>query len=186
LIRLGHVAFSGDGEPTLCLKFAEAVQTVVHVRARRFHPFFKMVLVTNGTWLDLRPVQEGLQYFTREDEIWIKLDAGTQAYMDRVNRSEVALDKVMENAWLIGRKRPIVIQSLFPLVDGREPPPEEVDEYLHRLIELKDGGALISLVQIYSATRPTAQSAYGHMPLPSLARICRRIRAEAGLRAEVF
>jgi hypothetical protein len=53
--------------------------------------------------------------------------AGTQAYMDRVNRSEVSLDKVMENARLIGRKRPIIIQSLFPLIAGQEPPPEEID-----------------------------------------------------------
>ena len=163
LLRLRHVAFSGDGEPTLCVNFAEAVQSVVHVRARGF-PFFKMVLITNGTWLDLPPVQEGLRYFTRDDEIWIKLDAGTQAYMDRVNRSEVSLDKVMENARLIGRKRPIIIQSLFPLIAGQEPPPEEIDQYIQRLRELKDGGAMISLVQIYSATRPTAHSECGHLP----------------------
>jgi wyosine [tRNA(Phe)-imidazoG37] synthetase (radical SAM superfamily) len=185
LLRLRHVAFSGDGEPTLCVNFAEAVQSVVHVRARGF-PFFKMVLITNGTWLDLSPVQEGLRYFTREDEIWIKLDAGTQAYMDRVNRSEVSLDKVMENARLIGRKRPIIIQSLFPLIAGQEPPPEEIDHYIQRLRELKDGGAMISLVQIYSATRPTTHSECGHLPLQSLARICQRVKSEIGLRAEVF
>ena len=69
------------------------MQEVVHMRARGAHPYFKLVLITNGTWLDFRPVQEGLQYFTRDDEIWIKLDAGTQLYMNRVNRSEVPLDK---------------------------------------------------------------------------------------------
>ena len=185
LLGLRHVAFSGDGEPTLCVDFAEAVQSVVHVRARGF-PFFKMVLITNGTWLDLSPIQEGLRYFTRDDEIWIKLDAGTQAYMDRVNRSEVSLDKVMENARLIGRKRPIIIQSLFPLIEGQEPAPEEIDQYIQRLRELKDGGAMISLVQIYSATRPTAHSGCGHVPLQSLACICRQIKTETGLKAEVF
>jgi wyosine [tRNA(Phe)-imidazoG37] synthetase (radical SAM superfamily) len=185
LLRLRHVAFSGDGEPTLCVNFAEAVQSVVHVRARGF-PFFKMVLITNGTWLDLSPVQEGLRYFTRDDEIWIKLDAGTQAYMDRVNRSEVSLDKVMENARLIGRKRPIIIQSLFPLIAGQEPPPEEIDQYIQRLRELKDSGAMISLVQIYSATRPTVHSECGHLPLQGLARICKQIKTETGLKAEVF
>jgi wyosine [tRNA(Phe)-imidazoG37] synthetase (radical SAM superfamily) len=186
LLRLRHVAFSGDGEPTLCENFAGAVQAVVHVRARGLHPFFKMVLITNGTWLDSRTVQEGLRYFTREDEIWIKLDAGTQAYMDRVNRSEIPLNKVLENARLIGRKRPIIIQSLFPLIAGEEPLPEEIDLYLQRLRELKAGGAMISLVQIYSATRPAACSDCSHIPLQSLARICRRIKSEIGLKAEVF
>jgi wyosine [tRNA(Phe)-imidazoG37] synthetase (radical SAM superfamily) len=186
LLQLRHVAFSGDGEPTLCANFAEAVQAVVHVRARRFHPFFKMVLITNGTGLDSPPVQEGLRYFTREDEIWIKLDAGTQHYMDRVNRSEVPLDKVIKNAMLIGRKRPIIIQSLFPLIAQQEPPPEEIDEYIKRLRELKDAGVMISLIQIYSATRPVACSDCGHISLQSLARICRRIKTEVGLKAEVF
>jgi wyosine [tRNA(Phe)-imidazoG37] synthetase (radical SAM superfamily) len=186
LLRLRHVAFSGDGEPTLNPKFAEAVQEVVHVRARRVLPFFKLVLITNGTGLDLDPVQEGLRYFTREDEIWIKLDVGTQELMDRINRSRVPLDKVMENTWLIGRKRPIIIQSLFPLLGGWEPSPEEIDEYILRLHELKDGGAMISLVQIYSATRPTAHPDCGHVPLQSLTRICRRVKTETGLAAEVF
>ena len=123
LLQLRHVALSGDGEPTLCPNFAEAIQVVVHVRARSPHAFFKLALITNGTGLDLRPVQESLQYFTPDDEIWIKLDAGTQDYMNRVNRSEVPLDKVISNILLVARQRPVVIQSLFPLVFGEEPPP---------------------------------------------------------------
>ena len=133
LLQLRHVALSGDGEPTLCPNFAEAVQVVVHVRARSPHAFFKLALITNGTGLDLRPVQESLQYFTHDDEIWIKLDAGTQDYMDRVNRSEVPLEKVIANILLVARQRPVVIQSLFPLVFGQEPPPEEIDEYISAL-----------------------------------------------------
>jgi len=186
LLRLRHVAFSGDGEPTLCANFSEAVQAVAHVRARKYHPYFKMVLITNGTGLDLPPVQDGLRYFTREDEIWVKLDAGSQAYMDRVNRSEVSLKKIMENARLVGREHPIIIQSLFPLIAGQEPPPEEIDQYIQRLRELKEGGATISLVQIYSATRPTVHSDCGHLPLKSLTRIGQRVKAETGLKAEVF
>ena len=180
------MALSGDGEPTLCPNFAEAIQVVVHVRARNPHAFFKLALITNGTGLDLRPVQESLQYFTPDDEIWIKLDAGTQDYMDRVNRSEVPLEKVISNILLVARQRPVVIQSLFPLVFGEEPPPQEIDEYILRLNDLKNGGARISLVQIYSATRPIAHPDCGHMPLKKLSRISHRIKAETGLKAEVF
>jgi wyosine [tRNA(Phe)-imidazoG37] synthetase (radical SAM superfamily) len=186
LLRLRHVAFSGDGEPTLCRQFADAVQSVAHVRARQFHPFFKMVLITNGTGLDLPAIQEGLRCFTREDEIWIKLDAGTQFYMDRINRSEVSLEKILDNATLIGRKRPIIIQSLFPLVAGQEPPPEEIGQYIHRLQKLKEDGAMIVLVQIYSATRPASHPGCGHLPLKSLVHIRQRIKSETGLNAEVF
>jgi wyosine [tRNA(Phe)-imidazoG37] synthetase (radical SAM superfamily) len=186
LLQLRHVALSGDGEPTLCPNFAEAIQVVVHVRARNPHNFFKFALMTNGTGLDLRPVQDSLLCFTQEDEIWIKLDAGTQAYMDRVNHSQVPLEKVLENILLVGRQRPIIIQSLFPLIAGEEPPPEEIEEYIMRLRDLKHLGARISLVQIYSASRPIAHPDCAHLPLKHLSRISQRIKAETGLKAEVF
>ena len=186
LLQLRHVAFSGDGEPTLCPCFNSAVEGVVHVRARRTHGFFKLVLITNGTGLDLAPVRDGLRYFTEEDEIWVKLDAGTQAYMDRVNRGEVSLDKVLQNILHLGRQRPVIIQSLFPRMAGEEPPVAEIDAYLRRLAELKEGGARIPLVQIYSATRPATHPECGHLPLKTLSNIRQRIKAEVGLHAEVF
>ena len=186
LLQLRHVALSGDGEPTLCPNFTEAIQVVVHARARNPHAFFKLALLTNGTGLVLRPVQDSLQYFTRDDEIWIKLDAGTQSYMDRVNRSRVPLERVISNILLVARQRPVVIQSLFPLILGQEPPPQEIDEYILRLIDLKRAGARISLVQIYSAARPIAHPDCGHLPLKKLSQISHRIKAETGLKAEVF
>ncbi|MGD0814923.1 MAG: hypothetical protein ABSA83_15060 [Verrucomicrobiota bacterium] len=186
LLQLRQVALSGDGEPTLCPNFTEAIEAVVHVRARRTVSCVKLALITNGSRLDSRAVRKGLRCLTPNDEIWIKLDAGTQTYMERVNRSEVPLEKVIENMLLVGRQRPIIIQSLFSLIHGQGPPPQEIDEYIHRLRDLKRGGAQISLVQIYSATRPMAHDYCGHLPLKEMSRIRQRIKAETGLRAEVF
>ncbi len=185
LLELRHVALSGDGEPTLCPNFTEAVQTVAHVRARSVS-FFKMVLITNATGLDLPEVQAGLKYFTRDDEIWAKLDAGTQSYMDKVNHPDVSIDKVLANILLVGRQRPVVIQSLFPSINRQEPPPEEIIQYALRLKKLKEEGAQISLVQIYSATRPTPHSECGHLPLKTLSRIAQAVRQISGLNAEIF
>src|SRR5215472_9397302 len=186
LLQLRHVALSGDGEPTLAPYFAEAVQAVVHVRALGHFPFFKLVLLTNGTGLDLPYVQKGLQSFTRSDEVWTKLDGGTQAYINKVNRSDVPLERILNNILEVGRQRPIVIQSFFPAIHGEEPPLEEIEQYAHRLLELKDGGAAISLVQIYSANRPAPNSEFGHLPLKVLSRIANTVRQTAKLRAEVF
>ncbi len=186
LLQLRHVALSGDGEPTLSPNFAEALQAVVHVRALGGFPFFKLVLLTNGTGLDLPHVQQGLKYFTRSDEIWAKLDGGTQAYLNRVNRSEVPLEKILSNIIMIGRQRPVVIQSLFPAINDEEPPVEEIEQYANRLLEIKKAGAEISMVQIYSATRPTANSEFGHLPLKALSKIAHNVRQATGLTAEVF
>ena len=186
LLQLRHVALSGDGEPTLSPKFPEALQAVVHVRALAGFPFFKLVLITNATGLDLPPVQKGLKYFTRSDEIWAKLDGGSQAYVNKVNQADVPLDKILANLLMIGRQRPLVIQSLFPAIKGEEPPLEELEQYAQRLLDLKKGGAEISLVQIYSATRPSVNSDCGHLPLKSLSRIAQIVRQRTGLKAEVF
>jgi wyosine [tRNA(Phe)-imidazoG37] synthetase (radical SAM superfamily) len=186
LLELRHVTLSGDGEPTLCPNFVEAVEAVVHLRARGRFPFFKLVLITNASGLDRPEVGQGLSLLTSRDEVWAKLEAGTQAYMDRVNRPDCSLEKILANILFLARQRPVVIQSLFPSINGEATPASEIDAYVQRLRELKEAGAQIALVQIYSATRPTPHGECGHLPLRTLSHIARRVREVSGLEAEVF
>lgn len=186
LMQLKQVALSGDGEPTLCPNFLDAVRAVVHVRAIGRIPFFKMVLITNSSGLDIPDVQRGLKLFTSEDEIWAKLDAGTQSHMDRVNHPDCPLEKVIKNIQLTARQWPVTIQSLFPMINNQEPSAEEIEQFALRLRDLKNAGAQIRMVQIYSAARPMAHPGSGHLPLKTLANIARRVREVSGLTAEVF
>jgi wyosine [tRNA(Phe)-imidazoG37] synthetase (radical SAM superfamily) len=187
LLKLRHVTLSGDGEPTLAPNFAEVVEAVVHVRALGEFSFFKIVLLTNAVGLDQPHIQEGLKHLTKSDEIWAKLDAGTEQYLHKLARPEnVTLEKVLSNILLVARQRPVVIQSLFPAINGEEPPLLEIEEYAHRLRELREAGARISLVQIYSATRPMKRPECGHLPLKMLSHIAQSVRQIAGLKAEVF
>src|SRR6185295_1599028 len=126
LLQLRHVTLSGDGEPTFAPNFVEAMQSIVHVRAMGGFPFFKLVLITNATGLDQPPVQQGLKYLTRSDEIWAKLDGGTQAYLSKVDKSDVPLEKILGNILSLARQRPVIIQSLFPSINGEEPPAQEI------------------------------------------------------------
>jgi wyosine [tRNA(Phe)-imidazoG37] synthetase (radical SAM superfamily) len=131
-------------------------------------------------------VQQGLKHFTKSDEIWAKLDGGTQAFFNRVDRSGVPLEKVLSNILLVARQRPVIIQSLFAAINGEEPASGEIEEYAHRLKELKAAGANIPLVQIYSATRPMFHAECGHLPLKTLSHIAHTVRHVSGLKAEVF
>ena len=185
LRRLRLVALSGDGEPTLSPVFCEAVETVVHVRALGGWPFFKLVLVTNASALDQPRVQQGLQHFTRQDEIWAKLNAGTQAFFERINRASDTLEHILRNILLVAKERPVVIESLFARVRGQNPPPHEVLQYIDRLRELLAAGAQISSVQIYSANRPTPNSECTHLSLAVLSGIAQQVRAGTGLRVTV-
>lgn len=186
LRHLRHVTLSGDGEPTLSPQFIEAVQAVAHVRALGTVPFFKMVLVTNGSGLNRAEVRDGLKLLTREDEVWVKLDGGTQTYLNQINRGQVSLGLTLHNILDLARQRPVVIQSLFLAIHGREPSSYEIQQYALRLKELKEHGAQIPLVQIYSCTRPSAREEGTHLPLKSLSRIAHCVRDVSGLPAEVF
>jgi wyosine [tRNA(Phe)-imidazoG37] synthetase (radical SAM superfamily) len=194
LLHLREVALSGDGEPTLCPNFDEVVETIMHLRAKRLFPFFKVVLITNTSGLHLPRVQSGLKLFTAKDELWLKLDAGTQAYFEKMNRPKstpvnwptLSLEGVLKNILTIARQRPVIIQSLFAALDGTGPDSHEIEAYVTHLKELKQAGAQISLVQIYSAHRPAANPACRHLPLRTLSEITKKVRAVTGLPAEVF
>ncbi len=186
LLQVRHVAISGDGEPTLAKDFVEALETIAHFRSRSTLPYFKIVVVTNSTALDRPAIQQGLKCLTRDDEIWAKLDGGTQEYLNRLNGTSIPVEKLLDNILQVGRQRPVVIQSLFPAIDGEPPPEAEISQYARRLRDLKKSGAQISMVQIYSATRPMARTGCSHLPLKSLSSIARTVRNVAGLRAEVF
>jgi wyosine [tRNA(Phe)-imidazoG37] synthetase (radical SAM superfamily) len=186
LMQLRHVALSGDGEPTLAPNFADAVEAAIGVRALGGFPFFKLVLITNGSRLDQPLVQKGLEHFTKSDEIWAKLDGGTQEFLDKVNRPQITLEKTLASILSLARKRPVVIQSLFAVFNGEEPSYAEIRQYAERLRDLKASGAQIPLVQIYSATRPTSNTDCGHLPLKTLSFIAQTVRNVAGLKAEVF
>jgi hypothetical protein len=71
-------------------------------------------------------------------------------------------------------------------MDGAPPPAREIKQYAQRLKELKEAGAEIPLVQIYSAARPMARTGCSHLSLKSLSQIAQTVRRVAGLRAEVF
>ena len=186
LLELKHVALSGEGEPTLCPRFADAVQAIVHIRARGLFPFFKIALLTNGSVLDQAQVQSGLRHLIQKDEIWVKLDAGSSEVFEAVNHPQVPYERVLANILELGRHRPIILQSLFPLINGEEPTAESLAEYMNRLRRLRDDGARIELVQIYSATRPTARSGCRHLPLKVLSGIAHQVREQTGLRVEVY
>ena len=98
----------------------------------------------------------------------------------------MSLEKVLTNILSLARQRPVVIQSLFPAINGEEPSLEEIEQYAQRLKELKADGAQISLVQIYSAARPMSHAECGHLPLKTLSHIAQIVRQTTGLKAEVF
>jgi len=184
LLALKEVALSGDGEPSLVPNFDEIVKEALVIR-NLLSPF-KLVVITNGSGLHRPTVQRGIDRLAPEDEVWIKLDAGTEAYMRRINGPQASMETTLRNILSTAQRRPVVLQSLFCTLDEQEPGEEEISAYIQRLNDLKNAGAQIALVQVYSACRPPALPGCKHLPLAHLSHIARRVREETGLNAEVF
>ena len=153
------IAFSGDGEPTTYPKFAEAVGMVADLRRQRGLTQTKLVLITDACYLSKPAVREGLAILDANNgEIWAKLDAGTEAYYQAVNRPNYPLTHVIANIIDAARVRPIVIQSLWMRLHGTPPTDAEVNAYCDRLNEILAAGGKLKLIQTYSIARETTEA----------------------------
>lgn len=181
------IAFSGDGEPTLAPNFSECVQSAADVRNQEKLRETKIVLITNATRLDEPEVQKGLRIMDANNgEVWAKLDAGTEAWYKRVNRSKETLDRILANLITTARRRPIVIQSLFMRVRGQTMPKEELTAYCNRLTEITRAGGLIKEVHAYTTARPVPEPWVERLAAAELESTARVIRERTGLKVRAF
>jgi wyosine [tRNA(Phe)-imidazoG37] synthetase (radical SAM superfamily) len=180
LRRVVDVAFAGDGEPTAAPEFPEAARAAREVRDGQAFEV-PLRLLTNATMFEHAGVHAALVHF---DELWCKLDAGTEARFQLVNGTRLRYARVLANLLRVGRERPIVVQSLFPALGGAGPTDAEVDAYVGRLRNLVAGGAMISRVQVYTIARPPADVRVAELPLPRLGEIASQVRA-LGIPVEV-
>jgi len=158
LRRLNDLAFSGDGEPTTCPVFAEAVALAIESKQKHAADEAKIVLITDACYLTQARVVVGLELMDRSNgEIWAKLDAGTESYYRRINRPSHSLEHVIDNIVHAARVRPVTIQTLFMRVDDQAPPSDEISAYIDRLIEIRRRGGTIAAVQICTVARPPAE-----------------------------
>jgi wyosine [tRNA(Phe)-imidazoG37] synthetase (radical SAM superfamily) len=181
------LAFSGDGEPTMVPRFDEIAQLAADVKKAEGLNASKIVLITNAAGLDKADVKRGLTILDEnQGEIWGKLDAGTEAFYRRVNRTSIRLDRILNNLLETARVRPIVVQSLFFRMHGETMPPAELVAYTQRLNDLVNHGAQIREVHAYTIARPTPEPWATKLTPAELGQIADEIRAATGLNVLCF
>lgn len=185
--RWVDIAFSGDGEPTACGQFPEAVQRVARIRHRRGEDGVRLVLITNATLLHQAGVRVALRHFTEQDQIWAKLDAGCETDYRAINRSTVPLERIFANITDLGRQRGVVIQSMFCRIGGAAPSPRMLRDYVDAVKRLRAGGCRIDGVQAYTVARQPAESDVMPLSDAELNAVASVLRAGLpGLPLEVF
>ncbi len=184
---LQDIAFSGDGEPTTCPQFLDAVRLAADVRRRHRLDPARLVLITDAAYLHRPAVRDALAVLdANHGEIWAKLDAGTEAYFRLVNRPNVSLQAVIDNITEAAQVRPLVIQSLWMNVHGQPPPDAEVDAFADRLKEIIARGGRLSLVQVYTIARRTAEPFVTPLDESRLRRLADRIHALTSLPVSMY
>jgi wyosine [tRNA(Phe)-imidazoG37] synthetase (radical SAM superfamily) len=187
LRRINDIAFSGDGEPTSCPEFGAACALAARLLQQSgLSSSVKLVVITNATLFHHPPVGQALEFLDHHNgEIWAKLDAGTEAYYHLVERTKIPLRRVLDNILSAGQVRPIVIQSLFMRIHGEASSKEEIDAYVARLRDLRDGGCRFKLVQVYTTARTTTEQYVTPLESALLDEIAVKVGA-LGLRAEAY
>ncbi|MGC8529830.1 MAG: hypothetical protein ACP5OP_06490 [Leptospirillia bacterium] len=111
------IAFSGDGEPTLSPVFIETARIardfLAEKRMTGEAPLLR--LITNGTGLFSRDLREKTQKIFLEKgpgEIWLKLDAATPAFFDRIDRAHIPFSRMMEGLEEIVLSLPVTLQTM--------------------------------------------------------------------------
>ena len=187
LRRVNDIAFSGNGEPTLSPQFADAVRIVISVRNELGAFDVKPVVITNATRFHQPDVSEALNLITANGgEVWAKLDAGTSALYEQVDRSRVPFQTIIDNITEAARRCPIVLQTLFFKMHDAVMPETELLAYIDRLKDITQQGGQIKLVQLYTIARATAEIWVTPLPDGELDDFAACIRRETGLHVETF
>jgi histidinol dehydrogenase len=165
-IPVKDICFSGNGEPSLSPDFPAALELAGRIR-NELVPSAKLVLITNGAGLlqpglfslladAATPSQEGANSLALD--IWLKLDAGTPAWYQLINRAEIPHDKLVAKIKEFAALAPFTVQTMLCSVDGLAPPPDEARAWESLLLELAAIAAgKIRKVQIYGKARPSPE-----------------------------
>jgi wyosine [tRNA(Phe)-imidazoG37] synthetase (radical SAM superfamily) len=178
--RINDIALSGDGEPTCLAEFDRVIAAAAAAKREFDRDDVKTVVITNASKLDSPQVRRALPILDASNgEIWAKLDAGTDAYFQRVNRPHppLSLDEIVANIAAVAKDRPIVIQTLWFRINGKAPPESEIAAYCERLREILAGGGRIRLVQLHTIARSPQEAVASTLPDADLDTIAGRVRA---------
>ncbi|NJD08777.1 MAG: radical SAM protein [Methylococcaceae bacterium] len=153
------IAISGNGEATTAREFPQVVEMV----GKCCNTFglagrAKLVLISNGSRVRDRAIQEGLQAWGNlGGELWFKLDSATPDGLERINGVRLHPDTVLENLATAATRCPVWIQTCVFILDGKVPESSERSAYLAFLAKALERGIQPEGVLLYGLARPSQQ-----------------------------
>jgi hypothetical protein len=144
----------------------------------RLLPDVKLRLITNGSLLHRLAVQDGIRSIGAEDgEVWFKIDRGTAAGFETVNRIGVDPARALTALDVCSTLAPTWVQTCWFALDGLPPGDAEENAYVELL---RPVAQKIKGVHLYGLARPSLQpdaSRLGRLPEQEMAAFAARISA---------
>jgi wyosine [tRNA(Phe)-imidazoG37] synthetase (radical SAM superfamily) len=168
--RLNDVALSGNGEPTTAPEFPAVVDLIAGV-LKDFGLLgrIKLVLITNGSQLDKRRVQDGVRAMAAlNGEVWFKLDRATRGGLRRVNHTETDPERHYRRLKTCAGLCPTWVQTCMFALDGCPPEEGELQAYLELLARAVAEAVPLKGVLLYGLARASQQPESVRLtPLPA-------------------
>jgi histidinol dehydrogenase len=152
------ICFSGNGEPSLSAWFPEALEAAARIRAEK-SPSSELVLITNGAGLLQPDIFTLLRDAAPTLNIWLKLDAGTPQWYQKMNRCVIPFDDLLTKIKEFVSRAPVTIQTMLCEIEGHAPSEEEALAWEALVLELYAAGKekrCLRKVQIYGKARPSS------------------------------
>lgn len=176
------ITYSGNGEPTLHPEFGAINRSIMQLRDR-FFPKAVITCLTNSTQLHRPDVMEALQLM---ENPLLKLDAGTQATLKKMNQPFIDLDIETLTRQLMAFEGKLTVQTMFlrgTMEDGTpvdNTTDEEVSAWLERIRRIHP-----HTVMLYPIDRETPLHQLVKVGPEILEPIAEKVRA-LGITAKVY
>lgn len=153
--RFKDIALSGNGEPTACKEFKSVLRIIEEeFTACKCPTDIKIRLITNGSYLSEKEVQDAWQEMPLEKEIWFKIDSANTLTIQQLNQVNLTQNQIRKNLESALSVSSTVIQTCLTKINGQLPQESEICEYVSLL---KPYEKKINSIHLYSLARPTEQ-----------------------------
>ncbi len=185
--RINDIALSGNGEPTSAAEFVQVIELVARLKRDLALPaHIKIVLITNGSLLHQKNVQQGVRLMAKHNgEVWFKLDRASQAGMLLVNSTVSSMEKVKKNVLHAISLCPTWLQTCWFALDRQPPSKQDEEDYLNFLREVHNESAGNDIVPLWDDAKLKGVLLYS-LARPSLQAEAPRLSALSEQQLEVF
>lgn len=153
--KFKDIALSGNGEPTACKEFKSVLRIIEEeFTACKCPTDIKIRLITNGSYLSEKEVQDAWQEMPLEKEIWFKIDSANTLTIQQLNQVNLTQNQIRKNLESALSVSSTVIQTCLTKINGQLPQESEICEYVNLL---KPYEKKINSIHLYSLARPTEQ-----------------------------